>query len=372
MQWTVTDGKWSGVYDPALAAFSSVTGSHAAIKLGSKDGIGESQTNYGAGTFTTTATRSANGGVDFSSKQVLADFAQTGSFLDAGSSTDFPISMTATSLSIESTGTGVKTKPLLDLLAFAIAHSDEEKIRASQPEVKSLLLAALPGWEHVDGSYGFADLSITSPVGILRAGKIDLSVAMDGILQDAQLSYGFRLFDIEVASMFLPTWAPALTPTDVDITLGATNLNLDGPARKAIGSLDLDQDPPLPAAVAEEIAAEFKAGLPKIVLSKSTIKNGDTEITAEGEMTFPDDKPVLSATISATGYDKVVASLEAAAASDPSVADAVPAALLVKGYAKSLPDGRLEWAVRANADGSVLVNGVMVKPADPAPAASPQ
>ncbi|TIU51152.1 MAG: hypothetical protein E5W19_06000, partial [Mesorhizobium sp.] len=37
-----------------------------------------------------------------------------------------------------------------------------------------------------------------------------------------------------------------------------------------------------------------------------------------------------------------------------------------KGFAKTLPDGKLEWAINTKADGSVTVNGVMLKPADPA------
>ncbi|MGX7873047.1 hypothetical protein ACVDG5_009785 [Mesorhizobium sp. ORM6] len=38
----------------------------------------------------------------------------------------------------------------------------------------------------------------------------------------------------------------------------------------------------------------------------------------------------------------------------------------MKGFAKTLSDGRLEWVVSTKADGSVTVNGVMLKPADPA------
>ncbi|RVA09597.1 hypothetical protein EN932_22165, partial [Mesorhizobium sp. M7A.F.Ca.US.002.01.1.1] len=61
-----------------------------------------------------------------------------------------------------------------------------------------------------------------------------------------------------------------------------------------------------------------------------------------------------------------VEGLQEAAKSEPEVAQYVPVALMAKGFGKTLPDGRLEWIVNAKADGSVTVNGVMLKPADPA------
>src|SRR5205823_4923147 len=71
-------------------------------------------------------------------------------------------------------------------------------------------------------------------------------------------------------------------------------------------------------------------------------------------------------TVDVAGFDKMVASLQEAAKSEPEIAQYVPVALVVKGFAKTLSDGRLEWVVNTKADGSVTVNGVMLKPADPA------
>ncbi len=70
-------------------------------------------------------------------------------------------------------------------------------------------------------------------------------------------------------------------------------------------------------------------------------------------------------TFDVAGYDKLVEGLQEAAKSEPEVAQYVPVALAVKGFGKTLPDGRLEWIVNAAPDGSVTVNGVMLKPADP-------
>jgi hypothetical protein len=367
VQWTVKDGKMSGVFDPALRAFSSATGSHSGIKQVTEAPTGRGETSYGAGTVTVTVTKSANGGIDFTSKQVMADFVQSQNVVDPESKTNFPMEMKAASLSLDANGAGYRWGSLLDILAFTVANNDEAKVKANQAELKSLLLAALPLWEHLAGTYALADLSVTTPVGIFRAGEAGVSVAMDGIRQDGTLSYGVKLSKLEVASLFLPGWAPPLIPTDIDININGTNLDLDVPARRLIDALDLGKEPPVPESVGQEIAAAFLADPPKIVFSKSTIRNADAEIVAEGELTFPGGKPVFDMTLEAAGYDKVVTALQAAASTDPQVAEMLPALAMVKGFAKTLADGRLQWVINIRADGSAFVNGTMVKPADPVP-----
>ncbi|HEV2897995.1 MAG TPA: hypothetical protein VGX71_09220 [Pseudaminobacter sp.] len=99
----------------------------------------------------------------------MADYSQTSNVILPDSNTNFSVAMKAASLSVEGAGTGMKTKPFLDLLAFGVANADPEKMKVNQAEMKSLMLAALPGWEHMNGTYALADLSVTSPVGILRA-----------------------------------------------------------------------------------------------------------------------------------------------------------------------------------------------------------
>jgi hypothetical protein len=361
LQWAVTDGKSTGIYDPELAAFASASASYAGIKLKSKEATGEDETSYGAGSMTMTASRSANGGVDISSRQEFGGFAQTKSLRIPNSSVPFVATVKAAALSAESTGAGVRTKSLLDLLAFGIANADYERVKANQAELKSLLLAALPFWDRIGGTYALSDLQVISPVGILRTKGFNNAVAMDGLQQNGKLSYGFRVSDMAVVSFFLPGWASTLIPTQLDLNLTATNLNLDNPARKLIGSLDLNQDPPVPANVGEEIAAEFKAKPPKIIFSKSTIANANVEVVAEGEMSFPEGKPIVNMTFDATGYDKMLGILEAAAPSDPRITQILPTARFLRNEANTMPGGHLLWKLSTSADGTILLNNFIWK-----------
>ena len=365
VEWSITDGKMTGVYDPELATFASASATNGGIRLVTKDQLSQNETAYGPGSLTMTASKSANGGADYSVKQVFSSYVASTMVQDPGTSTNFPITMKAASLTNDATGTGVKTRSFLDLLAFGIANASEEKIKANQAELKTLVTAALPLWQRMDGIYTLSDFSLQTPFGGMQAGKAGLAFGMDGVQQNASVTYAIDFSDVKVVSLFMPSWVPSLVPTDIDLNLSGTNLNLDSPTKKAIAAFDLNQEPPIPDRVGEEIAMEFVANGPKIVMGKSTIKNAGTTITLEGEMTFPDAEPVLNATIDATGFDKIVTSLQTAAATDPEVGEALQAALLARGFGKALPDGRLEWAVNIKADGSAFINGTMVKPADP-------
>ena len=61
-------------------------------------------------------------------------------------------------------------------------------------------------------------------------------------------------------------------------------------------------------------------------------------------------------TVSATGLDKAIAVLQAAAGSDPLAAQVLGPMVLAKNLAKPNPDGSLGWVIDAG-NGPVLVNG---------------
>ncbi|TIL33803.1 hypothetical protein [Mesorhizobium sp.] len=365
MQFSITDGKFSGVYDPELAAFTSATQSIAGMTMNSRDAVQRAKVSTGAGTATMNASKAANGGVDFTATQSLADFAEALDFDDPKSGLKFPLTIKSPKLSVNATGKGVRTRPLLDLLAFAVANEDEARLKANQAQLKSLLLAALPLWERIDGTYGFKELTVESPVGLFGATELDTGFGTDGIAQNGAINYSIRAAGLKIPNNLAPAWSTALLPTDVNLSFGGANIDLDSMAKKAIEAFDLNKNPPLPADFGDTLTADFMAKMPKFVIGHSTVKNGDMEIAMEGEMTFAGMKPEANVTIDIAGYDRIVESLQAAAKSEPEAAQYVPVALAIKGFGKTLPDGRIEWVVNGKPDGSVTVNGVMVKPADP-------
>jgi len=367
IDFSVSNNKFTGIYDPGLAAFVSGTGSMDGMTMKTREAKQEADVSAGAGTATIMATKAANGGVDFTAAQKVLNFAETIKVNDPENGLSFPASVTSPELSVDATGKGIKTKPLLDLLAFAVANESDEKVKANQAEFKSLLLAALPVWDRIDGTYRFKDFAVESPVGKFGATLLSTAFGMDGVSQNGKVNYAIKASGLTVPHQMLPAWTVPLLPTDVDLNFGGANIDLDTMAKKAIDAFDLNKNPPLTDEFGNGLVAEFLAKKPKVVLGHSTVKNGDIEVAMEGEMTFPGgEKPDATVTVDVAGYDKIVDALKEAAKSDQQMAQAFPFALAVKGFGKTLPDGRLEWVIDTKADGSVKVNGAMLKGPDAA------
>lgn len=367
MEFTIKDGKGSGVYDPALAAFTSGTSSMAGMTMTSREAKQQADVTAGAGTATVSATKSAGGGVDFTATQKVSSFIETIKIDDPDSGMNFPVTLKTPELSVDANGKGMRTKPLLDLLAFAVANEDEAKLKTNQAELKSLMQAALPVWERIDGAYRFTDFEVESPVGKFGAKQFSTAFGMDGVSQNGKLDYAIKASGLTIPQQVLPVWSVPLLPTDIDLNFGGANIDLDSMAKKAIEAFDLNKEPPLSDEFGDALVADFMAKNPKVVLGHSTVKNGSIEVAMEGEMTFPGKKPDATMTVDVAGYDKIVQALQEGAKADPQMAQAFPFALAVKGFAKTLPNGRLEWVIDAKADGSVTVNGAMLKPADAVP-----
>lgn len=364
----IADGKFSGVFDPDIATFSTATASYSSLKMVSIDPLTRTDVTTGPSTFTQTA-KAAAAGVDFTSSQPMADFVETITFTTPDT-VPFPIVLKAPKVSFDVGGAGLRSREILDLVAFFVANSDEEKIKANQAEMKKLMLGALPLWEKISGAYGFTDLTVPSPLGEFGAKQLGVNIAADGIGNDGTLNYAIKIAGLKVppeAAALAPTWAVALVPTDMELNFGGVNLNLDAPARKAIEALDLTKEPPLPDEVGQEIEADFMANLPRFAMARSFVKNADTEIAAFGEVSFPEgntNKPDVNVTFEASGYDKLVEALQNAAKTDADAQQAFPILLAAKGFAKTLPDGKLQWVLNVKPDGSVVVNGSTMKGPD--------
>ena len=366
MKMSIKGGKFVGVYDTELATFSSATSSLEGMTMTSQDARQRTEMSSGAGTATMSGTKGANGGVDFNMAQKITDFAESITMDNPNGGQQISLTVKSPELSVDAKGKGLRTKPILDLLAFAVANEDESKLKANQAELKSHLLAALPVWERIDGAYSFKDFSVGSPVGSFGAANVAVAFGMDGVARSGTISYGIKASGLSIPQYLVPTWGVALLPTDIDLNFGGANIDLDTMAKKAIEAFDLNQNPPLSEEFGDGLKKDFLANGPKVVIGHSTVKGGGAEIALEGDMTFPDgEKPDANVTIDVTGYDKIVASLQEAAKTDPQASQAFTGALAIKGFAKTLPDGRIEWVINAKHDGSVSVNGAMLKGPDP-------
>ncbi len=364
MKWTVSGGKFAGVYDPALAAFPTLTGSHAGMAMASRDAEGDMQSTTGAGTFHSTGAAAAGPGVDISFNQSVADFVQSMQVASEAGGTKMPVTVKATNLTVEGTGKGYRTNQLLDLVAFGVANADEARLKANQADLKKLLLAALPMWNRLDGTYRFGDFDVTTPVGNFGAKTLAFGFGMDGVVQNATVSYKIGLAGLAIPSGLLPEWTATLLPTDITLNLDGVGFDFENMAKKVIDSFDLNNPSVVPDAVGAEIAANFLAKPPKLVIAPSSLKNKDSQVTLAGEVTFVGTEPNADVTLDVAGFDKMFENLQTASKEAPELSQYLPMALIAKGFAKPQPDGALRWKVVRKADGSVSVNDVQLKGPD--------
>lgn len=392
-KWSVDNMDLRGIFDPKIATFSKFTATYDSFKMSSSAATQEMQASAGKANAEMAATANASGGVDFTQVQTIKDFDETISFksdpaaeettTDGESKPPVPaapeelmkVGITAADLGVEAKGSGVRNVELLDLWAFFVAHSDdfpktpEEKIKiteANQSELKTKLLAALPLWQNLTGSYHFSNMKVESPVGPFLAKNISQELNFDGISKNGTYNYAVRTNGLQYPVLPIPDWSAPFLPTDVEISFGTAGLDLDTIVRGAIKEMDLNKERPLSDAFTQNTAASFMLNPPKVVISKSLVRTIDAELSVEGEVTFPMLKPQSRTTWEMAGFDKLVERLNKASEQEPEIKNYIVFAKLAKDFGNELPGGRIQWVVDQKVDGSIQINGNAVKGPDAA------
>lgn len=392
IQWSAGNGNISGIFDPKIGTFSKATVSYDSFTMKSSSPTQDMEARSGKAKGEMLASPAAAGGIDFSNTQTISDFKETITFrtdpsaeetaTDGGVKPAVPaqpeelmkIVLNGGSLGVDAKGSGLRNLELLDLWAFFVAHADdfakspEEKTKlkeADQAELKNRLLAALPLWNKLFGSYHFADLNVETPVGLFLAKNISQELNFDGISKSGAYHYALRTNGLKYPALPIPEWSVPFLPTDVELAFGTKDIDLDTVVRGAIREMDLNKEKPISDEFAESTAAAFMLNPPKVVISKSLVRTADAEVSVEGEVTFAALKPESRTTWEMAGFDGVIERLTKASEQEPEIKNYIVFAKLAKDFGTQLPNGHIQWIVDQKADGSVSVNGNPVKGPDP-------
>ncbi len=125
-QIAIKDGKFTGVYDSELAAFTSGGSSITGMTMTSRMPRQVTDLSVGSGSSKFEASKSANGGVDLNLTQTIADFVETVKIDNRAVG-----GIKTSDLVVDLTAKAIRTKPFLDLLAFVVAHEDRGPDRSS-------------------------------------------------------------------------------------------------------------------------------------------------------------------------------------------------------------------------------------------------
>lgn len=354
----------SGTFDTALMAFTTSVSDASDISVTQKmtvEGQPEQNTAYhlDSAHYETTGTAAAGGtGVDVTQTGTMSGLNEimTMPAMTPGAAAG-EISVAAPAGTMNGTVQGLRPDALLKLVAFFVANPSKEAIAAKQADLKALLTAGLPLWDHMIATQGATDISVTTPYGngTLQSGSTE--VEMSGLTKDGMFREAVNLDGLSIADGIVPAWAKDLVPASLGFDVKADKFDLAAAAEKFIASLDLSATEPVAAGQGQEMMqALLPAG--KVTI---TLAPGATEATAYKlgyQAQFdagPGAMPVGTATITLAGMDKILAALQSA---PPEQGMQVQMMLgMAQGFAKPGANGDLEWDIESTPEGKFTING---------------
>jgi hypothetical protein len=360
---------WSGTYSDTLNAFLEQTYSISNLTISQTNsdpttkikttGVSVLESLNGKGT----STDAGNGTVDGASEITFGG-------LVGSNNVEVPPEMAASMPNLNyvtklekagytTTTKGLTAKPILELLAFFVAHPDKELIIKDQAILKEKLLAAIPMFASIDARGTFQNLNVETGYGKFDVASGSSFVSANGIVKDGRGAEGFEFSGIKLPdNLPLPPWSKGLVPTVFKIGVEVSDFDLETTARKFITEMDVSkQDPVPPGSEAAYSAAFTPKGTMKLTTLPGEISSELYTLSYEGTMDFSlaGGSPIVNFKVRMKGMDAVIAQLQQAA-TDPIAQQGMAMLFAAKGISK--PDGdSLVWDIVMGADGKPLVNG---------------
>ena len=377
----IAEQSWNGVFDEATASFltSTYVLKNVTINQVMTDPTTKAKTTassvYESWSGNSTSTPRPDGAVDATSTINLAGVVSTTNSEIPGGQ---PLNYTINAGKSDATGTakGLRSKAILDLLAWFVAHPSKDLIVKDQQQLKDKILAALPLWESIDSTSTTDTMSVATGIGNFTLPSANVEVGMSGISKDGKLREAFGVTGFALPPGISPPWTEGLIPSTIKIDFTVDGVDLESPVKLFLTQADLSKDPVIPpGSEAAYMAAFSPSNSLKITLAGGELSSSTYNLTYDGafNVSFM-GPPTGTATIKMKGLDDVIAKVQAAAASDPTAQQAMGGLVAFKGFGKAESDGTTVWAIDMTQPGKLLVNGIdlsamagMAPPPAPAP-----
>lgn len=356
---SIDDCKSTGVFDPKISAFSSYDVTCATQKFSVHDAKSDIDGTYGKMTGKMTGKASGSGGTTINFSQ-SADGANATIAMKDG---DMPMTIKLGAKSIASQGAleNAQIGTLFELISAAAQAKDPQKLIANQDALKQKVLAALPLWNNLGGNVVVSGLTVDTPFGTAKLDTFEEAIAITGATKDASYAIGLKYSGLQLPDTpVIPKWVGPLLPTQGNIDVKFSGVDLDAIARLAIQNFDAAKDPPIPDSLTPQFMAIVMGGQPHVTLGPSTFTASSGALSAEGTMdVIPTQKGKV--TIAATNLDKIIAAVNSADV--PNKDSAMMGIALIKGLAKTGADGKAIWDVDFDATTkAVSINGQVLSP----------
>lgn len=363
---------FDGIYDPALAAFTSFDETIGGMSTDTEGPSGKGTAQYGEQHITGSgiAAEGEPGGVDVTVEQTVGAVSmhQTMSMPSAaGEESPAPPQMDF-SYGVDSgrgdvSIAGLKATKLLELWAYVVAHMQTDAPAIENDEIKTLLTDLLPFFQQLDEKGAVHVLKVTTPMGDFGMQDLSGGLSLSGLVSSSVLRVSLKLAGPVYPQALVPAWATQLIPDSLEVGVDTSGLDLDASARQVISEIDVSKKPWV------EDSAWAQAGklaMPedgiKVTLGPTSIHGPVLDIQAEGGVTIVGAGPSGSFNVTVKGLDAAIALLKSAGG-DPMATQALASLTLFQSWGKQASDGTTIFAIEIKEDGEVTVNGQMVKPA---------
>jgi hypothetical protein len=354
---------YGGAFDPAITFLRSSTYTAKKISLSSKFAAQETSASFGDTNYSMSVTDSAggNGRINIAASGSSADFFERVSYPQMP-----PVEFRADSLDMDIKVGDVAISKLIDMYVLVNEHADEAGYsRETNARLKELVAQSLPFLGSLNETIGAKNLTVTSQAGSGGAKAFGYNIVVDGPTDAMRVGFGINAQEISVDSPLVPASYSAFVPTSLDARLTVPDMNFAA-LGDAFMAVDFDQPAPegFEGMMMRKLFLndEFAIDVPKISV-KSEVYDLDISGRIKGRLESEKDYS-MEATVLARDLDKTIAAMQDLAKSNPDLSQVSFGMMMVKGFAKTDPDGRSRWDISIGRDGSITVNDQVMKGAD--------
>lgn len=353
----------SSIFDEAMAAFSTSTGDYVDVAVNQTTTMPDASVqrmSYAMKNIHVEANMTGEGaGIGGSVRMDIQGLAQTINTPSTPGGPPMDLSVAVAKMTQDSTVKGFKIKPMLDLVAWFVAHPTPEAIKASSAEIKPLLRSMLPLFDNMSATGTMDALSIGTPMGPVSAAKTSYGLNMSGLVKDGLFGESIAISGLTLPPALVPEWAAKLAPSEFSFGFKVSGFDAASATNLFMDNLDFTADPPLkPGMDAEIMKAFLPTGAVTITLDPGKLVSQILNLGYEGSMTAgPAALPAGQATITAKGLDEVMAAFQAAPP-EMGLQQGVMMLIAAKGMAKTDADGNSVWKIESTPAGTVTINGL--------------
>jgi hypothetical protein len=356
---TITGVKNTLIVDPSIAWWRSLNGSADRVTMQAKTPGVDETFDLGALQVTGEGKATPDG---LASATMHQSFAGAKATIDVSPKPDSDAKPTHVDINADRIGAdvtldGVKSRALLDVWAFLVAHPSRPELAANEAAFKTLLAAALASPLKVDESVSVGKTAVQTPQGAVTidSAKFGFAAAAGAT---GSFEERFAADGLALPATLIPGPFRDFAPTSFAVAFRAAGFDVASTVAEMLADMHLAGEGP---AIAPDDQAKIHAKLigPDgivIDIEPSHILAPLLDVSFEGRIVYKGAKPTGKLTVHMHNFDKTQAALKTLG---PEVEKKIaPMLAMAKGLAKADSDGSLTWVGEIGADGVMKVNGL--------------